>query len=185
MDERRPRTIELAAVDELDVERLRDAAAEEHELPTRLEQRQGVAERGRRGQQRAGEQLARRAAAQAAGARAVVGQQPPHRSGLVGLHQRQQLVAPRVGEGAEEVGGVVRIHGVEDVAHVLVVERREQACGVLVLHLLERVGCPFLVERGEQARRLGRVQLEQRLGDVGGPAPWRAGPRGWRRSRRR
>ena len=101
MDERRPRTHELAAVDELDVERLRRAAAEEHELAAGLEQRQGVGERGRRREQRAGEALALARAASkpsAAARRGAAG------LGLEHAHVRAARAQRLRGEQADRAG---------------------------------------------------------------------------------
>ena len=93
---------------------------------------------------------------QAAGGVLVVGEQPPQRGGLVGLHELEQLLGLLRRQLGEQVGGVVGLHRLEHVGGALVGEAGEDLDLVVLGQLLEDVG-----ERSSSraaatsARRLG------------------------------
>ena len=101
----------------------------------------------------------------------VVGvvQQPPHGSGLAGLHQGEQLVGLVGGQLPQQVGGVVGIHRLQHVRGPVGADVLDQRELVGFGQLLEDVGQPLVVERVDHLVAAFLRQLGQRGGDVGGP----------------
>ena len=98
-----------------------------------------------------------------------VAQQPPHRRGLVGLHQGEQPVGVGGGQLFQQVGGVIGGHRLQHVRGAVGADVRHQRALVGLGHLLEDVGEPLVVERVDHLVPPLFRQLGQRRGDVGGP----------------
>ncbi len=126
-------------------------------------------QRERLGDRRVGRQHDRLARHEAAGGVGTVLQQGADVLGLFGLHEVEQLLGPRVGQLAEQVGGVVGLHRVEDVGGALVAELLEDVHLLVLGHLLERVGEALVGELLGDFDHALVGQVEQRVGEVGGP----------------
>ena len=59
---------------------------------------------------------------QTAGGVGVIGQQPPHGLGFLGVHRSEQLGAAHRRELAEQVGGVVGLHFIQCAGRLVEVE---------------------------------------------------------------
>ena len=106
---------------------------------------------------------------QAAGGVGGVGQQPPNRFGLLGLHQLQQHAGLGVGKLGEQVRRVVGGHGLQHVGGAVPAQVRQQGALVGLGELLEHVGEPLVVQRVDDLVAALLRQRGQRAGDVGRP----------------
>ena len=120
----------------------------------------------------------------AAGGVLLVRQQPPDVLGLVGLHQRQQLLGGLRRQLGDQVGRVVRRHLLEHVGGPLVVEVAEDLDLVLLGQLLEHVGQPLVVERRDHlAPPLRRQVVDHVAASAGRMLVERVRAGGWRPGR--
>ena len=86
---------------------------------------------------------------------------------LVLLHEREDLLACRLGQVGDEVGRVVRAHLLEDVGSSSRLEVLEDLDLGVGLHLFHGIGDGLVVERGEDAGAILRRQLVDDGREVG------------------
>jgi len=91
----------------------------------------------------------------------LVGQQAPHRFGLVRIHRAQQLVAALRRQLAQQVGGVVGLHLVQDARQPLPVEALDETDLLILGELLQKVRQPLVLERRGQHPASTQRQLAQ------------------------
>ena len=104
---------------------------------------------------------------QATGGVLVIGHQPPHVLGLLGLHEVQEHGGLGGRQLSHEVGSVIRLHGVEHVRGARDLQGGDEGDGVVVTELLDGVSQPLVLQLGRHLHLTGQGQAGQDVSEVG------------------
>ena len=87
---------------------------------------------------------------------------------LLRLHLFENRVGLFLGQLGQQVSGCARVHLLDNVGDLFFVELFEQRLLQLWFDFLQRLGGHFFIERSEDRLSLGRSQVFEDLGQVGG-----------------